>query len=221
MPNADRHALAAWSSNATGAPNTAMIPSPVNLSTVPPYRCTTAAERSTSSVMISRSRSGPTAAAMSIECTTSANSTVTCLYSAGVVGASTGAPQEWQNRALASGSVPQLRHAVAAVICHSADLGSELARSAKNKLAGRYDTATRGAGAGGSERSVQPLVEELDHALARLVRRVAVLLTHLVGQHRMRHPRKAMLVSRRRVDLDDLKGVTESLPQRLESLGRH
>ena len=32
--------------------------------------------------MISRSRSGPTAAAMSIECTTSANSTVTCLYSA-------------------------------------------------------------------------------------------------------------------------------------------
>ena len=35
--------------------------------------------------MISRSRSAPTAAAMSIECTTSANSTVTCLYSAGVV----------------------------------------------------------------------------------------------------------------------------------------
>ena len=32
--------------------------------------------------MISRSRSAPTAAAMSIECTTSANSTVTCLYSA-------------------------------------------------------------------------------------------------------------------------------------------
>jgi len=34
----------AWSSNAAGAPKTAMIPSPVNLSTVPPYRCTTAAE---------------------------------------------------------------------------------------------------------------------------------------------------------------------------------
>ena len=32
--------------------------------------------------MISRNRSAPTAAAMSIECTTSANSTVTCLYSA-------------------------------------------------------------------------------------------------------------------------------------------
>ena len=32
--------------------------------------------------MISRSRSAPTAEAMSIECTTSANRTVTCLYSA-------------------------------------------------------------------------------------------------------------------------------------------
>jgi hypothetical protein len=34
--------------------------------------------------MTSRSRSVPTAAAMSIECTTSANRTVTCLYSARV-----------------------------------------------------------------------------------------------------------------------------------------
>ena len=59
-----------------------MIPSPVNLSTVPPYRCTTTAARLTNSAMISRSRSAPTAAAMSIECNTSANSTVTCLYSA-------------------------------------------------------------------------------------------------------------------------------------------
>ena len=36
--------------------------------------------------MISRSRSAPTAAAMSIECTTSANRTVTCLYSAELCG---------------------------------------------------------------------------------------------------------------------------------------
>ena len=36
--------------------------------------------------MISRSRSGPTAHAMSIERTTSANNTVTCLYSAGFAG---------------------------------------------------------------------------------------------------------------------------------------
>ena len=74
-----------------------MIPSPVNLSTVPPYRCTTAAQRSTSSAMISRSRSAPTAAAMSIECTTSANSTVTCLYSADRVACVTGAPHSLQN----------------------------------------------------------------------------------------------------------------------------
>jgi hypothetical protein len=94
--------------------------------------------------MISRNRSAPRVDAMSIECTTSANSTVTCLYSAGVEGASTGAPQEWQNRAFASGAVPQLRHTVAAVIRHSADLGSELTRSAKNKLADRCE-CNRGA----------------------------------------------------------------------------
>ena len=74
----------AWSSNATGAPNTAMIPSPVNCVTVLPYRCTTTAQRSDRSAMISRNRSAPTAAAISIECTTSANSTVTCLNSAGL-----------------------------------------------------------------------------------------------------------------------------------------
>ena len=47
--------------------------------------------------MISRSRSAPTAAAMSIECTTSANSTVTCLYSADRVACVTGAPHSLQN----------------------------------------------------------------------------------------------------------------------------
>ena len=36
MPKAARHARTAWSSNARGAPNTAMMPSPVNLPTVPP-----------------------------------------------------------------------------------------------------------------------------------------------------------------------------------------
>ena len=38
--NAARHARKAWSSNAIGAPNTAITPSPVNLSTVPPKRRT-------------------------------------------------------------------------------------------------------------------------------------------------------------------------------------
>ena len=47
--------------------------------------------------MISRHRSAPIAVAMSIECTTSANSTVTCLYSARVSFAVTGTPQASQN----------------------------------------------------------------------------------------------------------------------------
>ena len=47
--------------------------------------------------MISRSRSAPTAAAMSIECTTSANNTVTCLYSADWVACVTSAPHSLQN----------------------------------------------------------------------------------------------------------------------------
>ena len=42
-------------------------------------------------------RSAPTAAAMSIECTTSANSTVTCLYSADRLTCVTGAPHSLQN----------------------------------------------------------------------------------------------------------------------------
>src|SRR5258705_7842914 len=49
--------------------------------------------------MISRSRSDPTVAAMSIECTTSANSTVTCLYSADWVACVRGVPHSRQNLA--------------------------------------------------------------------------------------------------------------------------
>src|ERR1700758_4870676 len=165
--------------------------------------------------MISRNRSAPSFDAMSIECTTSANNTVTCLYSAGVVGASTGTPQEWQNRAFASSSAPQLRHTVAAVICHSADLDSELTRRLRISLtvsvrppiaaqtpSGGVDPFARTLHA---LLSNQALLEELDDTLARLVCGVAFLLTHLVGQHRMRHPRKPVLVPRRRVDLDDLE----------------
>ena len=60
--------------------------------------------------MISRSRSAPTAAAMSIECTTSANSTVTCLYSAAVAAGLTGAPHLLQNRESGGSSVPHDPH---------------------------------------------------------------------------------------------------------------
>src|SRR3954471_21094617 len=60
--------------------------------------------------MISRSRSAPTAAAMSIECTTSANSTVTCLYSAAVAAGLTDAPHSLQNLESGGSSVPHDPH---------------------------------------------------------------------------------------------------------------
>src|SRR5580693_64283 len=66
--------------------------------------------------MISRSRSAPTAAAMSMEWTTSANSTVTCLYSAGVVAVATAAPHSLQNLAFSLSSVPHDPHTKAAAV---------------------------------------------------------------------------------------------------------
>ena len=57
--------------------------------------------------MISRSRSAPRVAAISIECTTSANSTVTCLYSADRVAFVTRAPHSPQNLASGCGCGPQ------------------------------------------------------------------------------------------------------------------
>jgi hypothetical protein len=66
--------------------------------------------------MISRNRSEPTAATISVECTTSANRTVTCLYSAGVVGTDMGDPHSSQNFAVGRNSAPHLVQANAAVI---------------------------------------------------------------------------------------------------------
>src|ERR1700730_1118786 len=66
--------------------------------------------------MISRSRSGPTVAAMSIECTTSANSTVTCLYSADRLTSVTGAPHSLQNLEFGGSSVPHDLHGSPAAV---------------------------------------------------------------------------------------------------------
>src|SRR6201987_2207395 len=66
--------------------------------------------------MISRSRSGPTVAAMSIECTTSANSTVTCLYSADRLTCVTGAPHSLQNLEFGGSSVPHDPHGSPAAV---------------------------------------------------------------------------------------------------------
>jgi hypothetical protein len=71
---------------------------------------TTAVARLTSSAMISRNRSAPTAAAMSIECTTSANRTVTCLCSADRLTCVTGAPHSLQNLEFGGSSVPHDPH---------------------------------------------------------------------------------------------------------------
>src|SRR5690242_15926085 len=63
--------------------------------------------------MISRRRSGPTAAAMSMEYTTSANKMVTCLYSAGECDA-VDVPHSRQNLALSCSSVAHEGQAVIA-----------------------------------------------------------------------------------------------------------
>src|SRR5258708_447390 len=60
--------------------------------------------------MTSRNRSISRAAAMSIERTTSANSTVTCLYSADRLTCVTGAPHSLQNLEFGGSSVPHDPH---------------------------------------------------------------------------------------------------------------
>ena len=71
--------------------------------------------------MISRNRSTSSAAAMSIERTTSANSTVTCLYFAVSTDATNCDPHVSQNRAPSCGTAPHDRHTfVAGVTASSA-----------------------------------------------------------------------------------------------------
>ena len=78
--------------------------------------------------MISRNRSAPTAAAMSIEWTTSANSTVTCLYSAGVSDAAVADPHSSQNFAVGRNSAEHLMQVNEAVI--GPTIGSRRRRAA-------------------------------------------------------------------------------------------
>jgi hypothetical protein len=75
---------------------------------------------------------------MSIEWTTSANRTVTCLYSAWISPSWTGEPQPWQKRAFSRGSVPHVRHVAMAVTRPSANSGPRFSQDR------RLDTA-RGA----------------------------------------------------------------------------
>ena len=79
--SAAKQARWAWSSWAIGAPNRAMMPSPVNLSTVPSNWWTPSQRIAKKRSMICRHSSGSLPSASSIEPITSANSTVTCLRS--------------------------------------------------------------------------------------------------------------------------------------------
>jgi hypothetical protein len=83
-----------------------MIPSPVNLSTVPSNRSTPAERSAKKRSMIERQASGSFFSARSIEPRTSANRTVTCLRSPS--GAASSARPHWlQNRAPSLLSWPQ------------------------------------------------------------------------------------------------------------------
>jgi hypothetical protein len=107
-----------------GAPNSAITPSPVNLSIMPSNRVTQSAQRRVNSAITTRSRSGSSRLANNIEPTTSANNTDTCLRSpeatssppaaatfpATVAGTATAAPQAPQNRAPAERSTPHSGH---------------------------------------------------------------------------------------------------------------
>src|SRR6478609_3006929 len=73
--------------------------------------------------MIARNRSMSTAAAMFIERTTSANSTVTCLYFATSPETVVGEPHSSQNLAFSRRSVPQDPHTTPTVIRPSHRLG--------------------------------------------------------------------------------------------------
>ena len=123
MPNAARHARIAWSSNATGAPNTAMMPSPVNLSTVPPYRCTTAAAPvdQRGHDLAQPLRPDRRRDVHRMHHVGEQNGDLFVLGPG--IAVSTSEPQPWQNRAFSRGSVPHVRHAAMAVIRPSADPG--------------------------------------------------------------------------------------------------
>ncbi len=66
----------------------------------------------------------------------------------------------------------------------------------------------------------QPLSEELDHSLTGFIGRLAVDLTDLVGQHRVRHPTEAVCIAWTGIDLDHLERVAEPLLERPEPFAR-
>src|SRR5213593_792147 len=89
-------------------PNTAITASPMNFSTVPPWRSTTAFIASKYPVITRRRASGSMRSPRAVDPATSQNRMVTVLRTSRGAASAKDDPQARQNRALAGFSVPQL-----------------------------------------------------------------------------------------------------------------
>ena len=103
--------LARGADGAPGMPNTAMTASPMNFSTLPPWRSITAAISSKRPIT-RRSASGSSRSPSAVEPVTSANTIVTTFRTSavGAPGSPSGVAQFWQNRARSAFSSPQVGH---------------------------------------------------------------------------------------------------------------
>ena len=113
MSAAARTARSASSSCTTGTPNTAITASPMNFSTVPPWRSMAWRIASKYRAMTRRVDSGSSRSPIAVEPVTSQNSTVTVLRTSrgGGVSASS-APQDPQKRKPSGFSCPQFAQTV-------------------------------------------------------------------------------------------------------------
>src|SRR2546423_9252449 len=108
IDSAARTARSASSSCATGAPKTAMMPSPVSLATCPPKVLTAPARAAITRSVTAPTRSGSRSSAQAVKSDRSPKSTVTTRRSVAGSSAAAGsaAPQWWQNRAPGTATVP-------------------------------------------------------------------------------------------------------------------
>ena len=110
--SAARTARTGSSSCATGAPNTPITASPMNLSSVPPNRSRSSFTRRWNGTRVRRTSSGSARSERSVNPTRSANTIVTVRRSSAATGAaSTAVPQNAQKRAPAGSSAPQFAQA--------------------------------------------------------------------------------------------------------------
>ncbi len=162
MDRAARTARSASSSWATGAPKTAMMPSPVSLSTWPPKVFTAPASAASTRSVTAPTRSGSRSSDQAVKSDRSPNRTVTTRRSAAgsVAAAGRAAPQLWQNRAPGTATVPHTGQ----VTVHP----TSVTPVAIPRLAHRDRRAGPGPTVGGRpERAVDVGVDGGDHLLGR------------------------------------------------------